>query len=49
MLTSPILLDYQSSTPCHDEVVEAMKPYWSDVFANPSSKSNVLVIYSFIS
>ncbi len=42
MLTSPILLDYQSSTPCHDEVVEAMTPYWSEVFANPSSKSNLL-------
>ena len=42
MLTSPILLDYQSSTPCHDEVVEAMRPYWSDIFANPSSKSNIL-------
>ncbi len=41
MLTSPILLDYQSSTPCHEEVIDAMKPYWSDNFANPSSKSNL--------
>ena len=41
MDTSPILLDYQSSTPCLEEVVEAMKPYWADDFANPSSKSNI--------
>tara|TARA_Y100001968_G_scaffold328973_1_gene377261 strand:+ start:12276 stop:13424 length:1149 start_codon:yes stop_codon:yes gene_type:complete len=46
MVTSTILLDYQSSTPCLDKVVEAMKPYWSDVFANPSSKSNVAGIYA---
>ena len=38
MLTSPILLDYQSSTPCLKEVVESMNPYWTDNFANPSSK-----------
>ena len=41
MLTSPILLDYQSSTPCLKEVVESMNPYWTDNFANPSSKSNL--------
>ncbi len=41
MLTSPILLDYQSSTPCLDEVVEVMKPYWTKNFANPSSKGNL--------
>ena len=40
MLSSPILLDYQSSTPCLNEVVESMHPYWSEIFANPSSKSN---------
>ena len=41
MVSSPILLDYQSSTPCLKEVVDAMKPYWSNIFANPSSKSNL--------
>ena len=41
MLTSPILLDYQSSTPCLKEVVESMNPYWTENFANPSSKSNL--------
>ena len=46
MLSSPILLDYQSSTPCHPEVVESMKPYWKKIFANPSSKSNLAGIYS---
>ena len=46
MLSSPILLDYQSSTPCHQEVVDAMKPYWSKIFGNPSSKSNLVGISS---
>ena len=46
MLTSPILLDYQSSTPCLEEVIAVMKPYWTDIFANPSSKSNLSCIYA---
>ncbi len=41
MVSSPILLDYQSSTPCHAEVVESMSSYWTKNFANPSSKSNL--------
>jgi len=41
MLSTPILLDYQSSTPCSKDVVDSMKPYWSDIFSNPSSKSNL--------
>ena len=41
MVSNPILLDYQSSTPCLQEVVDAMRPYWSKIFANPSSKSNL--------
>ena len=44
MLTNPILLDYQSSTPCSKEVLKSMEPYWSDFFANPSSKSNLAAI-----
>ncbi len=41
MLTTPILLDYQSSTPCLEDVVNSMSPYWSQIFSNPSSKSNL--------
>ena len=44
MLSSPILLDYQSSTPCRKEVVDVMQPYWTEIFANPSSKSNLASI-----
>ena len=46
MVANPILLDYQSSTPRLKEVVEAMKPYWSEFFANPSSKSNLAGIHA---
>ena len=41
MLSTPILLDYQSSTPCLEVVVNSMAPYWSEIFSNPSSKSNL--------
>ena len=41
MLSTPILLDYQSSTPCLGDVVDSMVPYWSNIFFNPSSKSNL--------
>ena len=41
MLSTPILLDYQSSTPCLEDVLISMAPYWSEIFANPSSKSNL--------
>ncbi len=44
MLSTPILLDYQSSTPCLEDVVNAMAPYWSEIFSNPSSKSNLASI-----
>jgi len=36
-----IYLDYAATTPVHPEVVEAMLPYFSDVFGNPSA------IYSY--
>jgi cysteine desulfurase len=32
-----IYLDHAATTPTHPEVVEAMLPYFSDVFGNPSS------------
>ena len=41
MLSTSILLDYQSSTPCLEEVVKSMAPYWIEIFSNPSSKSNL--------
>ena len=41
MLSTPILLDYQSSTPCSKDVVDSMKPFWVEIFSNPASKSNL--------
>ncbi|MFZ9981677.1 MAG: cysteine desulfurase family protein [Cyclobacteriaceae bacterium] len=37
----PIFLDYNSTTPCAPEVVEAMLPYLTDNFGNPASKNHV--------
>ena len=37
MEKSPLIFDYQSTTPCREEVIEAMRPYWSDFWGNPSS------------
>ncbi|MCP9800886.1 cysteine desulfurase family protein [Synechococcus sp. RedBA-s] len=33
-------LDHQATTPCDPAVVAAMAPYWSELFANPSSGSH---------
>ena len=46
MVSSPILLDFQSSTPCSKEVVEEMSSYWIENFANPSSKGNISGLYA---
>jgi cysteine desulfurase len=32
-----IYLDYAAATPLRDEVFEAMRPYFADVFGNPSA------------
>jgi len=32
-----IYLDYAATTPAHPDVVNSMKPYFSDIFGNPSS------------
>lgn len=34
---TPIYLDYHASTPCDPRVVEAMLPFFVEVYANPSS------------
>ena len=36
------LLDFQATTPCAESVVEAMAPYWSDAWGNPSSRQHRL-------
>ena len=46
MKNSPLAFDYQSSTPCLPEVVEAMEPYWREFWGNPSSRQNRLGLYS---
>ena len=39
---APLLLDFQATTPCAEAVVEAMAPYWSDAWGNPSSRQHRL-------
>ena len=42
LTNQPLLLDFQATTPCAREVVEAMAPYWSDAWGNPSSRQHRL-------
>lgn len=37
METGPVYLDFAATTPVRREVMQAMSPYFSDVFGNPSS------------
>lgn len=38
----PVYLDHHATTPCDPRVVEAMTPYWTEVFGNPSSRSHAV-------
>ncbi|MEB3158681.1 MAG: cysteine desulfurase family protein [Synechococcus sp.] len=38
----PIALDFQASTPCAPAVLEAMQPWWSIEWGNPSSRQHRL-------
>ncbi|HWI92470.1 MAG TPA: IscS subfamily cysteine desulfurase [Flavisolibacter sp.] len=40
MLHLPIYLDYNSTTPCDEKVVEAMLPYFTQNFGNAASKTH---------
>jgi len=39
---SPVNLDHQATTPCAQEVVEAMAPWWSEQWGNPASRQHRL-------
>ena len=43
---SPLLLDFQATTPCTDAVVEAMAPYWQDAWGNPSSRQHRIGLHA---
>ncbi len=46
MKSTPLVFDYQSSTPCSRTVLDAMAPYWIDVWGNPSNRQNSLGLHS---
>lgn len=40
MVKLPVYLDYNATTPCQQEVVQAMLPYFSEAFGNAASKTH---------
>ncbi|MGC6482803.1 MAG: cysteine desulfurase family protein [Synechococcus sp.] len=40
--SSPVALDFQATTPCAPEVLEAMQPWWQQHWGNPSSRQHRL-------
>ncbi|WP_374763998.1 cysteine desulfurase family protein [Yunchengibacter salinarum] len=40
MITPPVYLDYQATTPVDERVVSAMEPYWRQRFGNPHSSTH---------
>jgi cysteine desulfurase len=40
MVKTPIYLDHAATTPCDPRVVEAMLPYFTQVFGNPGSRNH---------
>ena len=46
MNSLPLCFDFQSTTPCDQEVLDAMEPYWQEYWGNPSSKQNRSGIYA---
>ena len=38
----PVYLDHHATTPCDPRVVEAMSPYWTEIFGNPSSRAHAV-------
>ena len=46
LTSQPLLLDFQATTPCAREVVDAMAPYWSEAWGNPSSRQHRLGLHA---